>query len=133
MSYRIEYGPEFPKKYRKNNQVSRVKAFTAAFLLLFTILVRSFFPAGTEKLRQLILPPEASLVQTGFDDFLSSMRSGKPMGDAFTVFCKQIVSHEEALLRQGYHIMAGVFSRLLHAADFTFGVVDIRHPGRVSS
>ena len=97
MSYRIEYGPEVPTCYRKKRRTGRLQTMTAVCLLLFVLLVRSFFPAGTKKLRQILLPDAPSVVQTAYTEFVSAMRGGQSVGDAFTVFCQHVIDNEEAL------------------------------------
>lgn len=97
MSYRIEYGPEVPTCYRKKRRSGRLQTMTAVCLLLFALLVRSFFPAGMEKLRQLLLPDVHSVVQAAYTEFMRGMNGGQSIGDAFTVFCQHVIDNEEAL------------------------------------
>lgn len=97
MSYRIEYGPAVPPCYRKKRRSGRLQTMTASCLLLFALLVRSFFPAGAEKLRQILLPDVPSVVQTAYAEFVRSMHGGQSVGDAFTVFCQHVINHDEAL------------------------------------
>ena len=97
MSYRIEYGPSSPSSSRNPRHGSRVQTMTAVCLLLFSLLVRSFFPAGTEKLREILLPDSNSVVQSAYHAFLNQMQGGQSVTDAFTVFCQYVISHEEAL------------------------------------
>ena len=56
MSYRIEYGTPIPPQYVEKANPARLRIMTAAFLILFSLLVRQYFPDGTEKLRQVLLP-----------------------------------------------------------------------------
>ena len=99
MSYRIEYGPDLPTRYRNIRRNTRLKVMTALWLLVFSLLVRSFFPAGTEELRRVLLADADSVVQNAYSLFLGEVRSGQSVGDAFTVFCRYVIDHEEALPR----------------------------------
>ena len=52
MGYRIEYGPAIPTQYVHNTKPVRIQSMTAVCLLLFSLTVRLFFPAGTAQLRE---------------------------------------------------------------------------------
>ena len=96
MSYRIEYGPPVPPQYVKKPRPLHLQIMTAVCLLLFSLLVRQFFPAGTNKLRQILLPGTPTVTQQALETFLTDVRTGAPVGDAFYVFCSQIISHDAA-------------------------------------
>ena len=97
MSYRIEYGPSVPAQYRKKSDPRRLQTLTAVFLLLFVFLVRQFFPAGTLKLRQMLLPASPGITQTALMDMMRSIRAGVSTTDAFTAFCQQIIENDKTL------------------------------------
>lgn len=97
MSYRIEYGPAIPPQYVKKPKLLRLRVTTAVFLLLFALLVRQFFPAGTEKLRQFLLPGTSSVTQEALDSLMGDLRNGESFGDAFTAFCTYIIDHDKAI------------------------------------
>ena len=97
MSYRIEYGPAMPGRYIEKNSFIRLQSMTALCLLLFSLTVRYFFPSGTEKLRQILLPGELSVTQEAVETFMSDIRNGEAFADSLTAFCEYIVIHDEAL------------------------------------
>lgn len=97
MSYRIEYGPAIPNRYIAKHNPLRLQSMTAACLLIFSLAVRQFFPAGTEKLRQLLLPGEFSITQEAVNAFMGDIRSGESLGDSFTAFCEFMIDHDEKL------------------------------------
>ena len=97
MAYRIEYGPATPPQYVKKPKLLRLQIMTAVCLLLFTLLVRQAFPAGTDKLRQILLPGMPTVTQQALDHLMGSLREGAPIGDSFTAFCQYIFDHDEAL------------------------------------
>lgn len=97
MSYRIEYGPPIPPQYIKKSNPMRLQLMTAAFLLLFTLLVRQFFPSGIRELRQLLLPKAHTVTQMALDAFMVDLRNGEPLGDAVTAFCTYIIDHDETI------------------------------------
>lgn len=99
MAYRIEYGPAVPEQYIKRKNPLRLQILTAAFLLTFSLLVRQYFPAGTQKLRQFLLPGSHSVTQDALDLLMGDLRSGEPIGDALTTFCVYIIDHDETIKR----------------------------------
>ncbi len=98
MSYRIEYGPDIPPQYREKSTSGRLQTMICVFLLLFALLVRQFFPAGTMALRTFLLPGSPSVTQQALDELVRDVHDGEAFGDAFTAFCEQIISHDQALL-----------------------------------
>lgn len=93
MAYRIVYGPEIPPQYRKKHTNCRLRLFTAISLLLFTLLVKEFFPAGTEKMQEFLLPGNPTITQAALNSMMNQLQSGEPLADALTVFCKEILAH----------------------------------------
>ena len=97
MSYRIEYGPAIPTQYARRSNATRIQALTASFLLLFSLLVRQFFPAGTEKLREILLPQTHTVTQDALEIMMTYLRDGETLPDAFSAFCVYIIDHDETL------------------------------------
>lgn len=97
MSYRIEYGPAVPARYVRKRQPFRLQLMTALFLLLFSFAVQRFFPAGTLKLRSLLLPQTPSVTQEALSAFMEDLRCGTALDDSFTAFCAYIIDHDERL------------------------------------
>ena len=97
MSYRIEYGPAIPPQYIKKTNSLRLQTMTAVCLLLFSFLVRQFFPTGVQQLRQFLLPGSPTVTQEALDTMMGNLRNGEPLRDAFTAFCVYIVDHDETI------------------------------------
>lgn len=93
MGYRIEYGPTEEKMRKSSGMVRRLQVLTAAFLLLFILLVRQAWPEGTAKLREFLLPGEPSVTQAAFGDLLTDIREGSPFREALTAFCQQVIDN----------------------------------------
>ena len=70
---------------------------TAFCLLVFFLMVKICFPAGTHKLQQYLLPGKPTVTQQALDGLVTNVRSGNTFRDAFTVFCQEIISHDETL------------------------------------
>ena len=97
MSYRIEYGSAIPKQYIRKTNPLRLQAMTAVCLLLFSLVVSQFFPAGTEALRRILLQEKPSVTQEAVDAFMGDIRSGESLGDSLTAFCVYIIDHDETI------------------------------------
>lgn len=97
MSYRIEYGPPIPPQYLRKRNYLRLKTLTAVFFLLFSLLVRQYFPTGIQHLKDLFLPDSSAVSQKALDAMMGDLRNGAPLGEAFTTFCAYIIDHDEAI------------------------------------
>ena len=97
MPYRIEYGSAIPARYIKKKKPFRLQVMTAVCLLLFSLAVRYFFPAGIETMRSVLLPAAHSITQEALDAFMCDLRSGEPLSDSFTAFCVHIIEHDKTI------------------------------------
>lgn len=93
MGYRIVYGPEIRPPRERAGTSGRLPAMTAAFLLIFALLVRQFWPEGTQILRQYLLPGELSVTEQAFSSLMQNIRGGESVLSAFTVFCQEIIQY----------------------------------------
>ena len=97
MSYRIVYGPMPKVETSEKGSIIRLQIMTAAFVLLFAILVRIIWPEGSVVLQSMLLPNEAGIAESAFTDMISDIQQGDAMGDAITSFCKQVIDSAEVL------------------------------------
>lgn len=97
MAYRIVYGEPIPKPVQVHSSPLRIQILTAGCLLTFLMLVKIWFPAGTRKLQEYLLPAQPSVTQQALDNLVMSVRCGNDFKDAFTVFCQEIITHDETL------------------------------------
>lgn len=93
MAYRIVYGPEIKAPRRFENRQLRRQILTAAFALLFVLLVRQLWPEGMTVLRELLLPGEPAITEQAFSDMIGNLHDGSPVGEAVTAFCRQIIEN----------------------------------------
>lgn len=99
MAYRISYGTDVPKQYQKQRigNPFRLQIMTAACLVLFTLLVGRFIPAGQNVLRNCLLPDSGSVTQQALDRFVADLRQGMTVGDALFTFCETVISSDPAI------------------------------------
>ncbi len=90
MGYRVDYGPV--KKLRgAEKSRTRVAALTALFLLLFFLLVQTFWPQGAEMLQHIFVPGDPKVTVAALETFAGELQHGVPLRDAFENFCFYIV------------------------------------------
>lgn len=90
MAYRIEYG--LPRPRRREKFPLRLLLLTCFFFVLFLAGVKIFWPEGQARLAQLLLPTGT---RAAFRDLLDALRSGQPVYDSLTAFCREIVSYAD--------------------------------------
>lgn len=93
MAYRIVYEEDPVKLTQCRTRPLRLQTMTAAFFLLFTLLVKVSWNEGTEKLREYLIPGALSVTQAAFQSFMEDLQEGEPVADALTTFCQDIISH----------------------------------------
>ena len=92
MSYRIEYGPPFPRS--RDKLPIRLIGLTALFFILFLLIVKTAWPAGREKLTRLLQPVgNTQDLRLAAQAFFADLKAGAPFYDSLTAFCQEIVSH----------------------------------------
>lgn len=91
MSYRIVYGEE-PLCYRRNQlRLRNVARYTLVCIVLFAVLTVGFWPSGRDALLEAILPGDAAVTRQAIVNMAENLKSGEAIGDAVTVFCREIV------------------------------------------
>lgn len=95
MAYRINYGPDLSKEQKGSGKQLRWQIMTAAFLLLFVLLVKQTWPDGADKLRTVFLPSGEG-TETAFQEFIDQLHGGDSVGDALTTFCRQVIENAQA-------------------------------------
>lgn len=91
MAYRVEYGSgkakrsEIPKK-------NKVRGKIWGFFLLFLLLVRLYWPAGTRVLRELLLPGASQTAFSAAETLTEELREGESFGQALENYCRRILA-----------------------------------------
>ena len=69
-------------------------AVGAVFLLLFILTVKSYWPAGTHRLQQLLLPQPATVAaRQAFSELVTDLENGESFSDSITAFCREVIDH----------------------------------------
>ena len=92
MGYRVDYGPV--KQERKGrSSISRVLMLTAVCLLVFLLLVNSFWPRGAQVLRSFLLPGDAAVTAAALEDLSAALRNGEEISSALENFCRKVMDN----------------------------------------
>ena len=94
MSYRIEYGKDhryrIPGNRRKWGRIITVLSIIVAGVGLGFCAVQQIGLEG-------FLPGDPVITGAALDNLVESWRNGVPAGEAFTVFCEEIVAHAQII------------------------------------
>lgn len=93
MAYRIEYGPPFPRS--ADRLPLRLILLTAGFFVLFLLGVKAAWPAGSEKLTQLLLPAQSTGFRQAAQTFFADLKGGAPFYESLTAFCQEIIAYAD--------------------------------------
>lgn len=91
LNYRIDYPGSEPKVCKIRGKY-RLAVMTGVFFLAFLLLVKSFWPAGLDKLQSMFIPGGAEN-RAAFRQMVAQLRNGTDLADALTVFCRQVIDH----------------------------------------
>ena len=89
MGYRIVYGRD--PVCRPTVGTGRLRAMTAAAMLVFVALVRCAWPEGREILQEFLIPKEGMV--TAFSNMVDQVDNGQGFSEAVTAFCRTVVEH----------------------------------------
>ncbi len=92
MAYRVDYRP-VSKIRRAEKRRSVVPALTALCLLLFFVLVHTFWPRGSQVLQGLFFSGDVALTGAALETFAQDLGAGENLYDALYTFCRTILSH----------------------------------------
>lgn len=95
MGYVIRYGTEEPVTKAPKIYGTRLSVMTAGFFLMFLMLAKLFWPAGSDKVREFLLPGDAEATGRAVTVLVEDLRAGEPVGDAVKAFCGEILTHAE--------------------------------------
>ena len=75
------------------SSLSRVLLLTAVCLLVFLLLVNSFWPKGAEVLRSFLLPGDAAVTVAALEDLSAELRNGEDISSALESFCRKVLEN----------------------------------------
>lgn len=95
VGYRIVYGPEISSELKKKGAGVRLRSLIAAALLVFSLLVRLYWPEGCRKLRMAVMPEAVSETQAAAEMLIKDLKEGNSFAEALTAFCIKIIGTDE--------------------------------------
>ena len=91
MGYQIRYDAGKAVKTGLKERKRSAVGMVAAALVAVCLLVRLFWPAGADKLRQAVMPGDPEITGRAASEMVSQIHEGVPVGDAVQAFCRQIL------------------------------------------
>ena len=80
----------------KKTTSMRLRILVSVGLLVFSLLVKQFWPEGTAKLQEHLIPSGMSQTQQAVQTLLTDLETGAPLQAALTDFCIVILESETA-------------------------------------
>ena len=91
MGYQIRYDAGKAVKTGLKERKSSPMGMAMAGLVLVCLLMRLFWPAGMDKLRQMVIPGDPEVTGRAASELVSQIHEGVPVGDAVQAFCREIL------------------------------------------
>lgn len=95
MGYVIRYDGQVHRKQSHRTYRSHLGQLIGAFFLAFILLTMAFWPAGTDKMRSMLLPGEPAVTQQAISALVEQLQGGQGIESALTAFCQEILSDAE--------------------------------------
>lgn len=90
MGYQIRYDAgKAVKTGLKERKTSAIGVLAAG--LVVCLVMRLIWPAGVDKLRQMVFPGDPEVTGRAAEQMVSQIHEGVPVGDAVQAFCREIL------------------------------------------
>lgn len=91
MGYQIRYDAGKAVKTGLKERKASAIGVLAAGLAVVCLLMRLIWPAGVDKLRQMVFPGDPEVTGRAAEQMVSQIHEGVPVGDAVQAFCREIL------------------------------------------
>lgn len=88
MAYKIQYTPQEECRYPSVSKQKKSSARTLWVLILIAVMALCFSYYG---IPDILIPGDAEVTKSAAQEMISLLKTGTPVKDAVTVFCKQII------------------------------------------
>ena len=89
MSYQIIYGPQ--KRPIKNSNKRSLRIGIITGILLIAVLAAIKITGYGSMIRQIILPGDAEITASAFQNMTDALKSGNGLPQAITTFCETVI------------------------------------------
>lgn len=87
MSYKIQYSPEFAKRYPTRRKQKRS---SLTFIITVGILLVAYFAFGTDFIN-VLFPKDRVVAVSAFSGLVESVESGASVKNALLEFCREMI------------------------------------------
>lgn len=91
MGYRVDYEPVNMAFRMHSRKGLRLPFLSAAFFVVFLLLVRIFWVSGADALQCLLFPGHWQEAGEALDALLMNLEAGSPFGQCVKAFCREII------------------------------------------
>ncbi len=95
MSYQIIYGGPVPRRSSTSLDKRRFYCLLAGSFLLFCLITKAFWPAGTEIMQRLLFSGDPKHTAQAVEVLMADLREGEGFTHSVTAFCVEITEHAE--------------------------------------
>ena len=88
MAYKIEYASELSNRYPQN---PKKKSLKPKSMILILLVMAAALWIRLNGIPDFLIPGDAVITRAAASAFLENMHDGMPIGEATTVFCRQIL------------------------------------------
>jgi len=92
MPYRVEYSWDTKWERQDEGWGMRLVVFTAAFFMLFLVLVNTYWQEGREVLLKLVFPGDTEAAMSAVSGFTANLEQGIPLKAAAEAFCRELLN-----------------------------------------
>lgn len=91
MGYQIMYSPEDNHKYPAYKPKSKNR-WLFPVVITIALLVAAGIPNVRNSLERWLIPGDAQVTKAAFSAMLDQLRTGEPIDEAVTAFCREIIA-----------------------------------------
>lgn len=95
MGYIITYPNCASGRSAEPSHRSHLLRWTFGFFLAFLLLTKLYWPEGSAKLRNMLIPGDPEVTGHAVMALLDDLRTGEPLEIAVKTFCNEILTHAE--------------------------------------
>ena len=89
MSYTIQYGPEFTKRY----PTKRMKKHSSTVIVVGIVLLMVAYIAVRTNIINILIPGDEAVTAAALSGLVESVESGNSVKIAMLNFCREIIAH----------------------------------------
>ena len=91
MSYRIDYSPQYQKRYPLQPKHRKMNGYLFVIVILAVIVSVTFF--RSMNIREILLPGDQKMLDAAFDNMVVNLKNGCSIQESVAVFYQQVFEY----------------------------------------